>query len=267
MGVDAVTGPDHVRNDVLAEVVFGVGIVGITHQLFEQEGGVEHIDAHGTQGNIRIAWHGRWVIRLFRELHHAAFIVDRHHAESGSLILRHLDASDRHVGLVAHVVGDHLAVVHLVDVVAGEDQYILGLVDAQNVEVLVDGVGRALVPGLFRHPLLRRQQIDELVELAAQETPTALDMLDQAVRLVLGNHADAADAGIHAVGEGKIDDAKFSAEGHPGLGAPVGQLLQAAATASSKDQCDGIFSQQTNETWIFLDHVIPHENLSTHWLV
>ena len=59
---------------------------------------------------------------------------------------RHLDAGHGAARALRHVVGDQLGVVHLVDVVAGQHQDVLGVVRAQDVEVLVHRVGRAAVP-------------------------------------------------------------------------------------------------------------------------
>jgi hypothetical protein len=42
--------------------------------------------------------------------------------------------------------------------------------------------------------LLRRQQLDELVEAPVEERPAALQVVDEAMRLVLRRDADAADA-------------------------------------------------------------------------
>src|SRR5258708_36280148 len=58
----------------------------------------------------------------------------------------------------------------------------------------------------------------------------------QAMGLVLGRHRDPADSGVHRVGEGKIDDARFSAEIDRRLGAPVGQLQQPAAASAGKNE-------------------------------
>jgi hypothetical protein len=110
---------------------------------------------------------------------------------------------------------------------------------------------------VVRHPLLRGHQLDELVELAAQETPAALHVLDQRVGLVLRDDADLADAGVHAVGQHEIDDAELAAEGHAGLGAPVGQLLQAAAPAARQNQRDRVLGQQADETRILFLHAKP----------
>ena len=88
---------------------------------------------------------------------------------------------------------EHLAVVHLVDVIPGEHQHVRGIVPPQDVEVLGDGVRGPPIP-LGGFALLRRQQLDELVEAAVEEAPAALHVPDQALRPVLGADGDAPDA-------------------------------------------------------------------------
>ena len=50
--------------------------------------------------------------------------VDVHHAEAGRLHARHLEAADGDVGAGVDVLPQHQLVVHLVDVVAGEDDHV-----------------------------------------------------------------------------------------------------------------------------------------------
>ena len=82
---------------------------------------------------------------------------------------------------------------------------------------------------------LAGQDVEALVPLRAEEVPTALQVADQAVGLVLRRHADAADAGVQRVRQRKIDDPGFAAEIDGGLGALVGQLHQPAAATAGKD--------------------------------
>jgi len=63
---------------------------------------------------------------------------------------------------------------------------------------------------------------------------TALQMPDEAMRLVLGGDADAADAGIERIGEGEIDDARLAAEMHRRLGPPIRELEQPGAAAAGE---------------------------------
>ncbi len=83
--------------------------------------------------------------------------------------------------------------------------------------------------------LLRRDDLDELAELAAQVTPAALDVLDQRVRLVLREHRDLADAGVDAVRQREVDDAELAAERRRRLAAILGQVPEALAAAAGHD--------------------------------
>src|SRR5690606_9459248 len=96
---------------------------------------------------------------------------------------------------------------------------------------------------------LRGQQLHEFAEFAAQKAPAALDVLDQRVRLVLGEHPHAADARVHAVGQRKVDDAKLPAERNRRLGAPVGQVLQTRPPAAGEYQRQRIARQTADEAF------------------
>ena len=119
-----------------------------------------------------------------------------------------------------------------------------GAIGLDDVDVLVDGVGRAFIPLRFRDALAGRQDVEALVSLGPQEVPAALQVADQRMRLVLGGDAEAADAGIERVGEREIDDARLAAEIDRRLGAAVGQFLEAAATAAGQYIGHGIARQR-----------------------
>src|SRR5262249_10434466 len=121
------------------------------------------------------------------------------------------------------------------------------------VQVLENGIRGPLIP-LLLDPLLRRQQIDELFHASVQETPSALNVPDQAVRLVLRGHPQAANAGVDAIRKREIDDAELAAKRHGRLRAPVGDLLEPAAAAASQYQtvrvaCDDADETQVGPAW------------------
>ena len=149
-------------------------------------------------------------------------------------LLGHREAGDGQVGLALAVEGDHLGVIHLVDVVAGQDQGVArgGLLD--RVDVLVDRVGGPLVP-VVGDPLLGRDHLDVLVELAGEELPALVDVPVQADGLVLGEDQDLAEVGVDAVGEGEVDDPVDPAERDGRLGPVAGQGLQAGPPAPGQD--------------------------------
>ena len=84
---------------------------------------------------------------LFVEADDAPAVVNRHDAElAGCFLDRHLDAADRHISVTFGMRGEKRAVVHLVNVIARENQNQLRVVRTNDVEVLVDGVCSAPVP-------------------------------------------------------------------------------------------------------------------------
>ncbi len=91
------------------------------------------------------------VRRFFVEAHDATVGPDLDHAKALGLLDRHLDAGHRDIGIAAHMVGQQAGVIHLVDVVAGQDQRIsvLGQVGqvGQVVEAEVPAAGQVVMTG------------------------------------------------------------------------------------------------------------------------
>ena len=83
--------------------------------------------------------------------------------------------------------------------------------------------------------LLRRDQLDELAEFAAQIAPAALDVLDQRLGLVLRQYRDLTDAGIDAIRQDEIDDAELAAEWGRRFAAMLRQRLEPLAASSRHD--------------------------------
>ena len=78
---------------------------------------------------------------------------------------------DIRAGIV--VLLQHLAIVHLVDVVAGEDQHVLRLLGADGVNVLVDSVCRAHVP-VGADALHGRKNLNELAQFLGHDAGPSL---------------------------------------------------------------------------------------------
>ena len=235
---------DEVRDEVLAEVVIRIRIRRIPAELVDQETGLEDVDAHGGQGVVGVARNAGRVGRLLEEPDDVVLLVHVHHAETARFRPGHLDAADRHVGAGVDVLRQHDAVVHLVDMVAGQNDDETRSVALDDVDVLGDGIGGAEVPVSFVDPLRGGQHIEHLVALGLEEAPAELQMADQTVGLVLGGHADAPDAGIHGVRERKVDDPALAAEEHRRLRPFLRQLLQTAAPSSGEDESHRLAGQR-----------------------
>ena len=97
------------------------------------------------------------------------------------------------------MVGEHPAVVHLVNVVRRQHENVIGLGLADEVEILEDRVGRTAVPALVEL-LLRGDHVDVLAQVGREEAPAMLDVADQALRLVLREDGRVPDAGVARCG-------------------------------------------------------------------
>ena len=212
-----------------------------------QELGVDDVDAHRRERDALAPRHRLRLLRLLVEAHDAMIGTERHDAELVRLRDRHLHAADRDVGAALLVERDQRPVVHLVDVIAGENQHRLGAMLMNDVEILVNRIGRAAIPNLTEL-LLRRHDVDELAELAVQVAPAALHMLNQGVRLILREDEDLADARVDAVRQREVDDAVLAAERRGRLGTMVRQLHEPLTAAARHDDGDGAASELTDET-------------------
>ena len=158
-------------------------------------------------------------------------VVGGQDAEFIGALYRHVHDADGDVGLALLVIGDHRTVVHFIDVIARQDQHVRRVVRADEFQILEHRVGRAAIP-VSADLLLRRNQFDEFAEFTAQIAPAALNVLDQGLRLVLGQYRDLADAGIDAVRQDEIDDLELAAERRRRLAAMLGERLEAFAAPS-----------------------------------
>ena len=136
------------------------------------------------------------------------------------------------------MIGQHIAVIHLVDVVAGQNQHVLGIVTLDEVDVLIDGVGRALIPIGALIALVGGQDVHAGVHTVQIPRRTGADVAVQLQGLVLGEHTHRLDAGVDTVGQGEVDDAVFAAVGNCRFGNLAGQRVQTAALAASEQHGD-----------------------------
>ena len=229
VGHQLLAGGQHVGDDVLAEVVGGVGIGLVVDEVLAQLLPGEHVDAHGGQGALGM-------LGLLLKLVDLVVLVHVHDAEAGGLLqsdLQHGDGAGR-LGLLVEV--HHVGVVHLIDMVAGQDDHVLGVIQVQEPDVLIDGVGRALIPGaLVALTHVGGQNVHAAVGAVQVPGLAGADVAVQLQGTVLGQHANGINTGIDAVRQGKIDDAVLAAKRDGRLGHMAGKGIETTAlTASQK---------------------------------
>ena len=139
IGKQPLAGVQHSGNHILAKVVGRVGVCLVQLQVLAQFAPAEYIHAH--RGFVALG-----LGRLLGKFVNTVVLVGGQDTEARGLLPRHLQHSDGTVRIVLFVEVDHLGVVHLVDVVTGEHHYIFRVVLLNKIDVLVNGVRRALIP-------------------------------------------------------------------------------------------------------------------------
>ena len=150
-----------------------------------------------------------------------------HHAEGNGRRSRHRQSRHRDPGAPGQVPLDQLRRVHPVHVVGPEHDHQVGPLAANQVQRLVDRVGRPGLP-VRPEPLLGRHRRHVVAEQAVQ-LPGGGDVPVEAVALVLGEHADLHDAGVDQVGQREVHQPVQAAERDGGFRPVFGQGREALA--------------------------------------
>ena len=189
----------------------------------------EDVDAHARE----VALGG---LRLLLPFDHPVAVIHREDPHPGRLREGHAPDGDGHVRALPAMGGHERRVVHLVDVVAGEDEDVVRVVVLDDVEVLEDGVGGAAVP--LGDPAAGDVGLEHLHAAPVPvEVPRAAqaDVVVQGARVVLGQDDDIVDARVHAVAQREVDDPVLAAERHRRLGTHRREDREALAFAAGED--------------------------------
>jgi hypothetical protein len=135
------------------------------------------------------------------------------------LVERHADAGDSNPRAGVDVLLDHLTRVHPVDVIGAEDTDVVGALLGDDLEVLVDRVGRAGEPARAAAHLGRHRA--HVAAEQRRQPPRPGDVQIQAVALVLREHDDLEVAAIGEVRQHEVDQPVMTTEGDRRL-SPVG---------------------------------------------
>ena len=157
------------RDDVFTEVVAGAFVFVVFFEQLIKIICIKDIDPHAGEGFGVIARHGWRVRRFFNEVDNLVVRIHVHHAKRRRLGNGHRQTRHGAARPFFDVVDQHVRVILLVDVVTREDHDVFRAVAANNVEVLGHRIRRAAVPVFPVYALLRREQIDKLVHLFAEE--------------------------------------------------------------------------------------------------
>lgn len=174
------------------------------------------------------------MLGLFDELRHFVAFIRLKHAEIFGFFFWNLDTGERATATVLHVIGERNGVVHLVDVIASQDQRVIAAEAADHFTILEYRVSRALIPDVAANALVGWQHLDEFIEFASQKSPRHLDMTNETVTGVLSEDGDTAHARVHGIRQREIDDAELATEEDGRLRMTSCQIEQATAASSGQ---------------------------------
>ena len=172
--------------------------------------------------------------RLLLEALDLALAIEAEDAHAAGVVGVRRLGRDGDVGARGDVRLHHLVEVHPIQMVAGEDQVVVGVQVDEVRHGAPHRIGRALEPvgGLGR--LLGGDDVDERL----REVVEAVGLADVPIErrgIELRQHEDAPDAGVQAVADRDVDEPVLAADRHGRLGAAVGEGVEALALPAAQD--------------------------------
>ena len=229
-------------NDILAKVILTGAVCLIRLQKCLQDAPLEDIDAHGRVGALGL-------LGLLLEFIDRAVLAGIHNAKAGGFLERNLAHGDGAVGITLLMEAEHGGIVHLVNMVAGQDQHVIRVIALDKRDVLIDRVGCALVPFGILALGIGRQDLHAAVRGVQTPRLAVADVLIELQRLILRQDADRIDLGVYAVGKREIDNAVLAAERDGRLGRVFRQNHQTAALTTCQEHGDTTFFLKLH-SWI-----------------
>src|SRR5262249_23588142 len=151
-------------------------ILSVLEQHGNEDVCIKDVDAHrggdsrGVVGRAKVC-----CLWFLFEADDLTLSVDINNPEMTCLARLDEDGGQGYIGAGVAMLPHHQAVIHLIYMVAGKNKDELGLLAANGVDVLVDGVGGAHVP-VLADAFHWRQDLDELADLARHKTPAFADV-------------------------------------------------------------------------------------------
>src|SRR5581483_9955319 len=199
--------PEIVRTRLIGRVVMKGLAQGSGGEQIIPHGGVDAFGSAGNRGGIRV---------LLMKRENAALGIGFDNAELVRVPLVNRNGGYGTCRVEVLMELDHVRHVHTIDVISAEDGDHMRLSLLNQIDVLIDGVGRSLIPGFASRTHLRRHRNDELVLQYPARLPSFVQMLQQALAAKLREDVDGIDSGIDEIAQYEIDNPVFSSERNGG---------------------------------------------------
>ena len=109
---------------------------------------------------------------------------------------------------------EHCRIVHLVNMVAGKDKHVFGIIHFHEMHILINCICRAFIPRRTGLCLIRRKNMYAAVRSVEIPRLSVSNVFVEDKRLILRQNADGIDARVDAVRQREIDDTIFCPERH-----------------------------------------------------
>src|SRR5436190_181710 len=196
-------------------------------QGIDQDLHFEHIDSHTDhcRGRTMRQWTGR--CRLLDEALYSEVRSDFDHAEVAGLAQRKQDSRQRQIRFRLEMPANQLLIVHLIHMIACENQHMLSILHAK--QILIDRMGCTAVA-----------LAECCGETAVLSVPVATDMNGELIAPVLRQERAVPEAGVPAVGKRKVDDSAGT-KGETRLRTRDRQREETVALSAGQDQYRKLF--------------------------
>ena len=104
-----------------------------------------------------------------------------------------------------------------------------------QIDVLINRIRRALVPGLILGAHLRRHRNDELILEQAAELPALAEMLEKRLAAELGQHINRINSRVDEITQHEVDDPVLASKRDGRFGPLVGKGSQPCSLAAGED--------------------------------
>ena len=221
-----------IRQDMFTEVT--VWLILQCHQRLFECFPRENINSHRCQITSR-------VFRFFFKLGDPSCSVGDHNTETACLLDRHRHTGDSYICLICLMVIKHHFVIHLVDMVTGENQNVFRIVGLHVCHILKNCVCCSGIPVAVTIFFIGGKHGNTAhipVQIPRNTDP---DMGVQTQWLILGQYAHGINARVNTVAQRKIDNTIFSSKCYRRFGNLLGKYTQSASLTSGQQHCNHFF--------------------------
>jgi hypothetical protein len=108
---------------------------------------------------------------------------------------------------------EHILEVHAIELVATEDDVVICILVMEMLEVLTNGIGGSLIPGIGLVGLLGSQDFNKAVAERVENIRIG-DVIVQGGGVELGQDIDLPDTAVDTVGDGNVHQTILTSEGY-----------------------------------------------------